>query len=831
MAPTKTSSPSSESYQHVEPNDRSTEELNDPEDHAEYGADEEAEREGGGSELDERMSEYEGESGTDSEADSAATGIVNPSAMTYIGVHQCRIKTQVKTGTGAHVQCICGRETVACRRHTKQRIGGRTRHPAGYYVSCIASQGGHIHGKIGTYLSQEGWEDRLTAEREEAEEDIEAQRDAESENEEEELENLRQENRRGVGFNLDRPPTTTNTPTETSTRETVHNGIDLGAAFEATREETGEEEESLRTEPPEEWYGMEDQTGGRWPTNDLTEARFLGDANFTLKQVFSSKEDAREWALASSPLGKKQRAPKKPPTTKSKGRKKPKKKTSTPAKGRNRRRTKMTPDDDPEDSSDTESEDSSEDDSSEDDSHPSSESEPSYDEESYDEEDSSGTSSGYDSSSSSSDDSSYARRKKHRKKKKGKLGRTKRDKSKYRRKKPKKKTSKERRGKKSKKTSRKKEEHHRRKGSKRTKDRRKRREAATKLYNVDPSTGNSRMIYGEHIPRIREEAGPPGMRAKDVDELFEAALDVSELPGTSVSKYVKAEAQLEAETQGAMQVAQAVIQAQGGSGSKVYDQTWMSIRRHGLRYVKDGATLLEVTKNVKKAKEAAFQKQTNRIFDFMIRRNYDEGEVDLYLASGFLPRIVAASFENYYSLLVQARELHMSHPEPWDGGPADTLVQHHSEKLLMLRMNAESRRDLILRTYAYLRDSAQKSYYHESQTEALWDRMSTLTEKLANSRRGGGGTGGGGGGGSGGGGGGGGGGDRKPTCSHCKSRELHEAMKVGVGKAECPLASLGGREARQAAKEILAEVKGTPDADVSIVVAGKLSTVGEDTKK
>jgi len=48
---------------------------------------------------------------------------------------------------------------------------------------------------------------------------------------------------------------------------------------------------------------------------------------------------------------------------------------------------------------------------------------------------------------------------------------------------------------------------------------------------------------------------------------------VAELPGTPVSKYIKAEAEAEAETQGAMQVAQAVIQAHGGSGAKVYDQT------------------------------------------------------------------------------------------------------------------------------------------------------------------------------------------------------------------------------------------------------------------
>lgn len=789
-------SPSSESYQHVGTSRAPRGTNTDPEEYADERETGTGNSEGDVSELhsddDERMSDYKGGSAASSDAESAATGMVSPHQMTYIGLTQCRIKTSVKTENGVRVQCICGRETTACRRHTKQRIGGRTRHPTGYYVACIASQGGHLHGKLGTCISQAEWEARIAEEKEQAEEDIEAQQDAASDDEEEEVRNLRRENRRGVGFNLDETPAVR---VETTSEEEAQEGLDLSSAFDATRVTEGSNQDN-----PGPWYGLEDRTGGRWITKDPEEADFLGKAHFELKRLFKSKEDAREWATQGSPfekLGETDDAPQHPKgggkakASKSKTKKRPSRKT--------RRKPDYPSDDEPSDDSEDsyESKDSSSEDSSSEDS-------------SEEETSSSGASSAsWSNTSRESSDSRgrSSRRRQRRRNRSTSRGRKKRSSRSTRKKGKTKSKGKIRRGKS---TGR------RKKGSKRTKSRRRRRETARKLYNVDPSVGNSRMIYGEHVPLIRSSAGPPGMRTKDTDELFEAALDVSELPGTSVSKYIKAEAQLDAETQGAMQVAQAVIQAHGGSGAKVYDQTWMSIRRHGLRYVKDGATLLEVTKNVKKAKEAAFTRQTNRIYDFMCRRNYNEEEIDLYLAGGFLPKIVAASFENYYSLLVQARELHMNHPDEWEGGPAASLINHHSEKLLTIRMNADSRRDLILRTYVHLRDSARRSFYHESQTEALWDRMATLSEKLAasNNRRGGGG--------------GGGGGDRggenkSPRCSHCKSSELHKAMKVGIGKADCPLTDLGGKEARKAAKEIMTEAAATTDADVSVILAGKLS--------
>jgi len=92
---------------------------------------------------------------------------------------------------------------------------------------------------------------------------------------------------------------------------------------------------------------------------------------------------------------------------------------------------------------------------------------------------------------------------------------------------------------------------------------------------------------------------------------------------------------------------------------------------------------------------------------------------------------VYATYENYFALLAQTRELHLAHTDMWEGGPAATLITYHSEKLLMARLHAVHWRDLIFRCmHVYLRDSAQKQFYHDTMTESLWGRIASLASTL-----------------------------------------------------------------------------------------------------
>jgi hypothetical protein len=52
----------------------------------------------------------------------------------------------------------------------------------------------------------------------------------------------------------------------------------------------------------------------------------------------------------------------------------------------------------------------------------------------------------------------------------------------------------------------------------------------------------------------------------------------------------------------------------------------------------------------------------------------------------------------------------------------------HAKRLLQIRQNTlRTRKALVLQTYTYLRDTNANSFYHESMTRSLWDRLATLT--------------------------------------------------------------------------------------------------------
>jgi hypothetical protein len=184
----------------------------------------------------------------------------------------------------------------------------------------------------------------------------------------------------------------------------------------------------------------------------------------------------------------------------------------------------------------------------------------------------------------------------------------------------------------------------------------------------------------------------------------------------------------------------------------------------------------------------------------MLPRKYDDSAIDEYTQNGFLPRLTGATFRYYTSLLSTVRQLAFDHPAFWDRGPAQSMLQFHSDRLLQIRQNALGRKALILQTYTYLRDASAKSFYHESMTESLWDRFADLSINNpgggddGSSRNTGPPVSAGGGGSNGG---------TKPRCSHCRSIKLHKLMRVCPAKVVCPVKELGPAKAREVAKSAI----------------------------
>jgi hypothetical protein len=305
---------------------------------------------------------------------------------------------------------------------------------------------------------------------------------------------------------------------------------------------------------------------------------------------------------------------------------------------------------------------------------------------------------------------------------------------------------------------------------------------------------------------IDQATGPPDSRRKDVGELYNTAVDITALPGMLGSNRGMEETSEDARNTTEM-AATLIASVVGRSqrSSSIHDSMWQSIRRHALSQIKGPDSLFKFVKAVDKDREAAFEKQDFAIQNLLSHRHYSEASIEEYLLNGLLPRLTRESFRCYTNLLSAIRQLAYDHIDRglWDGGPAKSMLDYHSFKLLQVRRHAMSRKMLILRTYVYLRDADAKGFYHASMTETLWDRVAQLTlQSNTGSSHGGGnsnnddtsdgglppvkpkeGT---------------------PRCSHCRNATVHKLLKLEARKTVCVFLELPQAQARKAASEAVA---------------------------
>jgi hypothetical protein len=336
----------------------------------------------------------------------------------------------------------------------------------------------------------------------------------------------------------------------------------------------------------------------------------------------------------------------------------------------------------------------------------------------------------------------------------------------------------------------------------------------TNFLGNDPSVGNRKKVHDLPVngKGIDKAAGPLDMRSKDSGELWNAAVDVTALPGMFMNIGSSGGGELYDEAQRTTEMAATLISTVIGKRAQIHDSLWKTLKRHAMGQVKTMEGLFKFVKCVSKSERPAFEQQENALQVFMLPRNYDEDTTNEYTQNGFLPRLTGASFRHYMSLLSMVRQLAYDHPAFWERGPAKSMLDFHSDKLLQIRQNALTRKALILQTYTYLRDANAKSFYHESMTESLWDRLATLQVSPVGA-----GAGGGGGGGSGGGGGGGGGG-AKPRCSHCRSIKVHDLLRIRPTKQCCPLKDLASKKAREIAKKAIEAWQRDPSVPFASII-------------
>jgi hypothetical protein len=219
--------------------------------------------------------------------------------------------------------------------------------------------------------------------------------------------------------------------------------------------------------------------------------------------------------------------------------------------------------------------------------------------------------------------------------------------------------------------------------------------------------GDKKRIYGLLIngQEIDESAGPEDMWTRDSGELYNAAVDVTSLPGMfSVgSNGSSGGDDLYDEAQRTTEMAATLLSTAIGRKAQIHDSLWKTLKRHAMRQVKASDSMFKFVKAVGKAEGPGFEQQENAIQLFMLARHYDTSDVEDYCQNGFLPQLTRASFRYYYALLSHIWQLAYDHPNLWYKGPVKAMLDYHSDKLLQIRQHALTPKALILNTYAYLR--------------------------------------------------------------------------------------------------------------------------------
>jgi hypothetical protein len=725
-------------------------------------SDQEEESEGGGlSDRDESLSEGDSSYGGASQF----AGPPNLQRLVRLDQGHCRAPCRVTNNAGVKVAGICGRKVSECKRHVTHRLEARNYvYSVGSYMPITVSRGFAGHGLAsGPYYTDA---QVLAFQAEEAKE-MTRHVDAMNEDmsDEEEMEALSRDVR--VKFV---------SPTSAPAKEKASDESDLYDLRKALAASSGGRSKKTSSSTPVLWFGMVGKQGIRWVTSSSSEAYDTISKKYCrIAQVFQTRADAEAWMEKEEPTltlrpgqdhdsddessvpevdekvsAKVERRRKKNQVRKARRRKEKKKATAEakqkPYKAdvrRPSRKGRHKPDDesDPSDSSDDSSDGSSQSDSS-----PSS----------------SSNSESSDSASSSSDFSD--RRSDHRRsKKKSKKASKKRNKS-----------QKKKKG----------TNYHR-------------------FQHEDTSTGDSQKVYGMAVNgmTIDKAVAPDSMRRIDRGAMYNAAVDVTSLPGGWNSNKGASEEMFQ-ESQKIAQLTSTILASTSKiKGMEIQDTSWNSTIRHSLGKVKNREDLFEFVKKLGKSKKAAFKQETNLIQQFMYHRHYDSKFIREYTRSSLLCLISVRTFRNFFDLGNAVRQLAFDHPN-WESGPAKAMLLFHSEKLMEIRQFAVSRKQLILQVYIYLRDAQVKDFYHESMAGAIWERIANIPAIPST----------------------GGGGAESSRCSLCTNKDMHKLFNVLGQRDLCPVKSLPNKaKAKDAAKWIVDQKRADSTKDIQTLLASALT--------
>ena len=299
-----------------------------------------------------------------------------------------------------------------------------------------------------------------------------------------------------------------------------------------------------------------------------------------------------------------------------------------------------------------------------------------------------------------------------------------------------------------------------------------------------------------HGDTLLKETTLPGLKSKEIEKIYDSAVDVVSLPGM-----------YQAIDYSGMDDAERLSTVMGvalGRDSRVKgDALWRSTTRNALGTVRTKKDFMTLVDKIVDSKEAAFTRQNEGITVVLERSGYSKSDIKDYLKTGGLPRLLQDTFTYYMELLMMIQRLTINSSIPWEGSQAGAIAQFHSTKLGHLRNGAGQRRSFILSVYTYLRDARAHKFNDVSMMSRFWKALESDSSKLTPPRVAD--------------------GEGKvakepSTCSHCRCPAMHVHLRREMVRNKCPLKDQDPSLARKAAPILLKLKLEHPSSNISDLV-------------
>jgi hypothetical protein len=229
------------------------------------------------------------------------------------------------------------------------------------------------------------------------------------------------------------------------------------------------------------------------------------------------------------------------------------------------------------------------------------------------------------------------------------------------------------------------------------------------------------------------------------------------------------------------------------AGFVAHDTQWQAKNRNALDRIKTLADLINGTEELSTQRERVMANMGSNMCEVLMKAGWTLSGSKMFVEAGLLPRVIHATMDQYFYLLLHLRHLSTGPVTNWRNIGRVHLL-HHAAQLRNICTYAVRRSQVLLQVYTYLRDSSASGYMSLKLFGKVTSQLrEVVLGQSASSPNNSGNT-------------------KVPLCAHCNSSSIHEG-----GTKDCVLMKFKQRRACAIARTLLPKITDDPDSREEIV--------------